>query len=298
MIWLVPTVIGHVFNAGASLVGKFLLQKLISHPAVYAFWVSVFGLVALIFVPFGFSLPAPAVLAVSAASGALYAIGLVLLYFALQKSEASRIMTLVGGMSSVFVLGAAAVGLGERLSVLQIAGFFVILIGTYVISEKFGKPGLFLGKNLIWASAAAALLFALSNVATKWIYMEETFVNGFIWRSIGALAGCLILLLVPAWRREITASFKKPRIKTEVIFVMGQISSFIGFVLVNYATSLGSVSLVQALSGTQYLFLFFMAWPISKKYPHLFEEGLKPSIIYQKIVSLILVAAGIGMLFL
>jgi uncharacterized membrane protein len=297
MTWLIASVVGYFFNATSTLTGKFLLKKLVSHPAVYAFWVSIFGIIALVFVPFGFGLSGLPVFLASIVAGILYTFALLLLYFALQKSEASRIMTLIGGISPIFVLISASLALGERLSALQIAGFFVILIGGYVISEKFGKIGLFLDKKLILASVASALLFALSNVLTKWIYIQESFLNGFVWRSIGALAGCVFLLLIPLYRREILKSFKHPKLKTETIFVLGQIFSVISFILINYGLSLGSVSLVNALSGTQYIFIFFMAWPISKKYPHLFEEGLTPGVIGQKIASLILVVAGIFMLF-
>ncbi len=297
MSWIFISVVGYFFNAASALTGKFLLEKLVSHPAVYAFWVSVFGLVALVFAPFGFSIPGLPVILASAVAGILYTFALVLLYFALQKSEASRIFTLVGGISPVFVLVAASLALGERLSMLQIGGFFVILAGGYVISEKFGKPGLFLNKQVIIASVASALFFALSNVLTKWIYLQEVFLNGFVWRSLGALVGCVVLLLIPLYRREILGSFKHPKLKTETIFIFGQIFAVLGFILINYGFSLGSVSLVNALSGTQYVFLFFMAWPISKKYPRIFEESLTPGIIRQKVASLVLIAVGIFMLF-
>jgi drug/metabolite transporter (DMT)-like permease len=297
-MWFIVSIAGYFANAVSTLSSKYLLEKLVSHPAVYAFWVSIFGLVALIFVPFGFTLPTLPLILVSMAAGALFTFALLLLYFALQKSEASRISAIVGGVTPIFVLLAAQFALQENLSLSQIAAFFVILLGGYVISEKLGKSGLFLKNEVIAASIGSALLFALSNVLTKWIYLNSPFANGFVWRSIGGLAGCIVLLLIPVYRREILASFKHPKVKTEVLFVIGQIFSAIGFISINYATSLGSVSLVNALSGTQYVFLFFLLWPISKKYPHMLEEAITPKIVRQKIVSLVLIGAGIFLLFI
>jgi len=297
MNWLFFSIAGYFANAVSTLTSKFLLRKLISHPAVYAFWVSIFSLVALIFVPFGFSLPNLSILAVSMAAGALFTFAMLLLYSALQKSEATRVSALIGGITPIFVLISAWLLLQEKLSVIQVTAFFVILVGGYILSEKIDKPGLFLNNKVIAASIASAFLFALSNVLTKWIYLHDTFVSGFIWRCIGALAGCVLLLLIPVYRREILNSFKHPKVKTETLFVIGQVFSAVSFISINYALSLGSVSLVNALSGTQYLFLFFMIWPISKKYRHLLEETITPKIIWQKIVSLLVIGAGIFMLF-
>lgn len=145
-------------------------------------------------------------------------------------------------------------------------------------------------------SIAAALLFALSHVLTKWVYVHHSFVSGLVWRSMGSFVGSLILLAIPLYRREILESLRRPRAKTGMIFITGQLFAAASFILINYAFSLGSIALVNALAGIQYIFLFFLILPLSKKYQHLLEETVTPKIIWQKILSLILISAGIFIL--
>ncbi len=297
MAWLLISITGYFSNAVAILTDKILLNKLVSHPAVYAFFVSLFSLLAILLVPFGFNLPSLAVFVISMAAGIIFTFALLLLYTALQQGEVSRVDPLVGGTSPIFVLIFAWLIIQETLSAVQIAAFFIILIGGYLISAGDGKSKANLSPKIILLGLCSAGLFALSQVLTKWVYIHDSFVSGLIWRSIGSFVGSMILLAIPLYRREIIDSFKHPKTKTGVIFLAGQFFGGASFVLINYAFSLGPIALVNALAGMQYIFLFMLILPISRKFPHLLEENMSTRIIIQKIISLVIITLGIYILF-
>lgn len=297
MSWVTISIIAYFSSAVSTLIDKILLDKPNSHPAAYAFAVSIFGLVALLFVPFGFHFPGTLIFGVSMLAGIVFTLALLFFYTAVQEGEASRINPLIGGVSPIFVLILAWLIVQETLSLTQIAAFLVILGGSYFISRIGKKRDGILGKKMIIVSVAAGLFFALSHVLTKWVYVHDSFASGFVWRSIGSFVGAMILIAIPLYRREIIESFKRSKPKTGAVFISGQLFAAAGFILINYAFSLGSVALINALAGVQYVFLFFMIWPIAIKYPHLLEETTTRGAVRDKILGLIMIGAGIFLLF-
>ncbi len=297
MAWLPISIIGYFFNAIAILTDKILLNKLVSRPVVYAFFVSLFSLFGIILVPFNFNFPSLAVFAISMAAGILFTFALLLLYTALQKSEVSRIDPFIGSMSPIFVLIFAWLVIQETLSVTQIAAFFIILLGGYLISTGGERSDGGLKWKIIVLGLISGGLFALSQVLAKWVYIHDSFVTGVIWRSIGSFTGSMILLSIPIYRREIMDFLRHPRTKTGAVFLAGQFFGGASFVLINYAFSIGPIAIVNALAGMQYIFLFLLILPIAKRFPQLLEEVTTPKIIRRKILSLVIIAIGIFVLF-
>ena len=62
--------------------------------------------------------------------------------------------------------------------------------------------------------------------------------------------------------------------------------------LMNYATFLGPVTFIQALSGIQFVFLLLLAWVTSTQYPHIFEERFGVVQWVQKGVAISLIFLG------
>jgi len=134
-------------------------------------------------------------------------------------------------------------------------------------------------------------------VITKQVYIELEFINGFVWSRFGGFIAAVSILLIPSAR---CAIFNQPKQKnqgsTAVLFFTGQVAGALGFVLVNYAISLASVSLVNAMQGVQYAFLLVMALIIAKRFPKAMTEKLSGRVLVQKIAAIILISAGIGLI--
>lgn len=68
------------------------------------------------------------------------------------------------------------------------------------------------------------------------------------------------------------------------------------FILLNYAISLGSVTVANALQGTQYVFLLLLATAVSVGWPKLFREELSRMAVWQKVSGIVLVSLGVVLL--
>lgn len=251
MIFIFAALGSYFLGALTIILDKFLLgSKRIASPAVYSFFIALFGLLAVFFIPFaGFSIPSGWQIFHSLLGGALFSYGILALYFAIQKSEASRVSPIVGAVIPIVIYFLSSAFSTEKLFSIQIFGIFFLILGGLLISfdlplkinpapfrrilkfagVKYLKGLLFeesvkssercgINKNKFfsgfYASLLAGLLLALSYFVFKFVYNEQTFFNGFIWTRFGCFLAVISYFLIPKWRKEIFKSlnsFKKPK---------------------------------------------------------------------------------------
>ncbi|MFH0806372.1 MAG: DMT family transporter [Candidatus Brennerbacteria bacterium] len=297
MSWFLVAIASYIANAGASVTDKFLLRRLVPHPAVYAFFVSLMGAAVVIAAPFVMEDASSAVVSASMVSGFAFTGALFFYYTALKANEASRIVPFVGSMTPIAVLILASLFLGETLAPIQLVGFALVVIGTAVLAEE-GNIEHRLGGHAVMLGVLAAVLFAVSHVAVKYVYLIHPFGSGLVWRGLGGAAAALFLFLIPVNRRRILAEIGDKEVKTEGIVILGQGFAATGFLLFNYALSLGPVSLVNALSGVQYAFLFLATIVLSRVAPNVMKEPLPLHEIWMKSIGIAVVAIGLVAIFI
>lgn len=304
-MWIFAGIGAYFLQSIVALFDKFLLKQLIPKPAVYAFYVSALSIVGIVFFIFDLRVPSFAVLAAGILAGAIYVYALIAYYTALRGGEASRVAPLVGGMISLFTFLLARILLGESLSANQIFAFIIIVAGGYLLAAEHAVSHTVFplhtsaSRRILFFGVLGAFLFAVTQVFIKFAYTFYAFTGGFALRALGAFLGGMTLLLIPSVRREIFDSFKVPhRTKGGVIFLAGQATAAASFVLLNYAFSIGSVTLVSAFAGVQYAFVFLFTVLLSRLFPNVIKENTSLPVLVQKSAGIFLVAAGTFFLFL
>ncbi|OJI07203.1 hypothetical protein BK004_01585 [bacterium CG10_46_32] len=295
MNWITVVLAGHFLNALAFLMDKFLLSsKRIPSPFAYAFFIGALGILALVLVPFGVSVPSTPEMVRALIAGATFVLALVFFFAGLKENEVSRVVPLTGGFVPAFTFVLAYFFLGERLGQTEILAFAVLVTGGVLITlERKGKGS---ARGYVYA-VIAALVFAISFVITKQVYIEQSFISGFMWSRVGGFLMALSFLFIPSARYGVLHQPKqKGGGKTTTLFFAGQVAGSLGFVLVNYAISLASVSLVNAMQGVQYAFLLIIVALLVKKFPTVLSERLTGAVLAQKIVAIIFISIGIGLI--
>jgi uncharacterized membrane protein len=298
MTWALVALLGYFFNAVAAVFDKYLLSDRIPAPAVYAFFVSLFSLFALGFIPFGFHLVDARTLGILLFSGFLFVYGLLAFYGAVKQHEVSRVSPLVGTVISlvaflmVFIPGMP----GEvHLNIWYGSALFLLILGGLLIS--FDLP-LRRGEHISLLVLVAGICLGFSILLLKNGYETSGFVSGLVWSRLGMTLAGLSLLLFPPFREQIFSQFRAPHQSkragsTGVLFVVNKSVAGIAAFLLSYATYLGPVSFVQALSGMQYVFLLLMMFPLSFRYPQVFGERLFFWDWFQKIVAVLIIGLGL-----
>lgn len=301
MTWFTVAITAYFIFAVVNLVDKRLLVSLIPSPRVYAFYVGVLSALIAVLIPFvGFRVPELGQTLLALSAGAAFILAILQLYRALKLFEASRIVPTVGGLTPVFsVILIYAFSLGrEFLPFLKWPAFLMLLSGSVLINWNRKKS---ITYDSLLISASAAFLFALCFVLSGYVYMGQPFWSGFIMIKLGGLLPVIYLFLFSAevkaelFKRQVT--FKK---KTMSIFIANQVAGAGANILQNWAIALAPlvfIPVVNALQGTQYVFLLILSVLLAFKFPQFLKEEISGKILGQKIIAVTLIIIGTALFF-
>lgn len=296
MSWVGIVIIAHTLNALSFLVSKFLLEHVKIKPIGYAAIVGFVSLLATALIPFGYESLSVGDAVIALVSGAAFTWALLYFFRALDSDEVSTIVPVIGGSIPVITFVLAWVLLGERLPQRGIEGFVLLVLGTILMLWVPQQAKKVKRKKELFIALFAAFLFAASFVGTKHIFDQTTFVNGFLWTRWGAGAAGLLFLLNSNFRKEIVSAFKLLWSKTGVVFAGSQLFGGVAFVMITYAITLASPTLINALQGVQYgilLVLALLAWVVR---PSLLKEQFTKKEIVLKVLGVIVISIGVMLL--
>lgn len=304
-MWLPIALLGNGLLALVGLLDKFILSKSVPKPVVFVFYSTIFVLPLFLLLPLGLTTVPKTNFdyLVFAISGGCFALGLWAMYKALEKIEVSRVGPFIGAVIPFFILFLSRIFLGEMLSYYALLGALFLMVGCLVISlDKKDQSGVERGG--LWWALGAGLLFAISHVSAKYVYGVYGFFDGFVFTKLPVGVFGALLLLDP----DVRAIFNKkqksvpgqaPK-KSQILLVAGDmLLGVVATILLQYAMSLGSVTLVNAMAGVQYALLIVFTALISKFFPNnvLKEKFTLPSII-RKSVAVSVIAFGLVLLII
>lgn len=302
MVWIGAALLGYFCLALSQILDKFLLtEKHIPRPATYAFYVSLFSAFSFVFSVFGLKILAPLTMLLFLGAGLLFTYSLLAFYYAVKEYDIARAAPLQGLFTTFTVVAFVFLMpefFGESVFHWQlILALLLFIIGGALISYDlpFRKSD-----HLPIAVLISGFLMGVYLLLLKVGYAQADFVNGLVWSRAGAFLGAFSLLLFPVFRRQIfhhqkkssRAGRKKKNMVTLSIFIFNKTTAGVASLLILYAVSLGSTSLVQALNGMQYVFLLLLVIPFQKAFPKIFPNHLTLFDWLQKISALILIAFG------
>ncbi len=302
MSWFFLALLGYFFLAVVFILDKFILTKSVQRPVVYAFYSTIFMFGAFILWPFGAELLHGQDWFIAILSGLTFGFGLWAMFVAVKRGEASHVNPFIGSVVSIGTFALAALYLGEALRPLYIFGMLVLVLATFLLSVRLTKHGLGLYKGFVWAFVAG-LLFAVSHTSAKYIYEVYPFLTGFMWTRVFTGVVGLVCVLSPHVRR----SFVHPARGRTVerckncgfgkkhavgIVITDKVAGVVGVVLVQYAIARGSVTLVNAMIGLQYAFMFLLIYLLTKFTPRVFRENFTRTELITQLVAILLVILG------
>jgi len=110
--------------------------------------------------------------------------------------------------------------------------------------------------------------------------------------------------LVPKWRNIIFSSllkFKNPQKENQrsgTLYIISRSTGGLGSILKEKATSFASasVTLVNAMVSIEYVFIFFLSIIFSFWFPSFFKEKKDIKTVIQKIISILIITAGVTLI--
>jgi len=299
--------IGYAILSVVSILDKFLISSAKVKPALYAFYSSVFLLPTILLLFFtGTNLSGFFDWFLAAACGFTFIAALWCFFVGLDRSEVSHIGPLVGAIVPMFTVIFSTIFLNEVLSEKQfIAGGFLVLGSCVILFEK-SKHNRGPHHGAIFG-ILAGLLFAASYVINKYLYDVYGFATGFIWSRFFTGLFSLPLLFHPDVYYRLVHPSLSYKVKQKfsgwfssknnfALIFWDKFLSIVGIVLIQYATAIGSVSLVNALNGLQYAILVLLVMGLSFFWPKIFKEHYTPIIVFEEFLSTVLILTGLYLL--
>lgn len=302
MPWLAVAITSYFILAAVFLADKWLLVGPISSPRIYAFYIGILQILIFPLIFFvDFAIPAPLQIFFALASGSFFIWALYWFYKGLQVFEPSRIVPAVGGFLPLFILIIIYLVSGGKdgFTAGYFLSFFLLISGSVLLTYEKSRGISF---SSIKISVIAAILFAVSFVLAKYVYMDMPFWSGFIWIRAGSFLTAVLFIFL--FKKEILNEIlKKPKIaetkKNAAVFFINQGVGAGANILNNWAIALAPlafVPIVSALQGTQYVFLLLFAVFLSLKFPQVMKEEISRRTLLQKTAAILLIGAGLAIL--
>jgi len=298
-MWFFIIISAYFLFSISALGDKYILKNRIPNPKLYAFYTGLLGILALVFIPLGFSVPSFSKIIICLLSGFLFVIANFLYYKALTEFEASRVVPAIGGILPLFSLSIIYIFFpGEqKLALLHFLAFLILILGSVIITVDQQS---FRDRRSLKLAVVAAFIFAASLVLAKYAFnIFNSFFSPFIWMRVGGFIAALVFLLSADVRKEL--SKKQPLFyrSTAIIFLGIQTIGAAGFLLQNWAISLAStifLPIINAMQGIEYAFLLVFTVVLSIINPQLISEKISKRIIIQKAIAIFLIGFGLFLL--
>lgn len=297
MSWFLFAIIAYFFYALVSTIDKFLLrQPATTKPVVFSFYIGILSIFTFVLAPLGLSWPGVGKFLFAVLAGLVFFIYLSLFFRALDINETSRVIPIIGGVTPILVLFFSYLFLSEGLGIRQFVAFALLVFGGILISLKKKEGTISEGVKGVKYIIAALLFGSSYLVLAKFVFFQQNFISGFLWSRLGIVLGAILLLLWRPWRREIFSGARHATKGLSALLVSNKLIAGFGSLFLHLAISRGNVSLINAMQGTEYAFLFILALILSKKFPQILRERLSAGIIAQKIIAICLIGVGLAIL--
>ncbi len=279
-----------------DIMDKFLITTRKIEPVSYTFYTVVMGLLLLLAWPMVYQ-PLPMHnIALNLFSGAYFSFTMYLFFKTLSFGEVTRVIPFVYGIVPIFDILITWITGRNPLTISEVSALALLVPGAILISYRPGKHS---HKHVLMKIITA---FFISSYGFIWQYGAQvgSSLNNLMWNRIGAAAVLLLLLLLPKFRKKIFVVQHVPKKgNTTFLFLVKQALGGVSFVFLSHLYTIGKISVINALSGFRYVFLFIFGLIFSgKKYKHILGEEIDHKIIKQKAFAIVLISLGTLILFI
>jgi drug/metabolite transporter (DMT)-like permease len=295
MFWFIVALIGYISFAVVFLLDKVIVSEKLGEPIVYTFYSTIYMLAALLALPFvGWGLFSGIDWLWALLSGITFGFGLWTLFLALQRDETSHISPFNGAFVTIFVYFFSSFFLGEKLTQFSQTGVIILVVSALLLSFQKTKKRQTFSIGFLWA-IISGLLFAISHVLAKYLYGFYPFWSTLVWtKAFVGIVGLFILFSPKVYKtfRKTKRIHEKKKTNTGFLIVVDKILAVIGVVCIQYAIALGSVTVVNALIGVQYVLMFILILFFTKFFPKIFNEYFTKKELIVEIIAICLVVLG------
>lgn len=309
-VWIILAIAAQFLHAVVSLIDKYIVtsKKALPDPFAYAFYTCILSGAAVVLYAAS-AIPAPfdgvafptlrnvhfptlEVVGLSMLAAYTFFYALVSMFRVLQQADASDAMPVIGAVTAIGSFLLASLFLDGGFSPNFLFGIVLLSVGTLLVSHfRFSWTGV---RSAIYSGT----FFALHFVVMKGLFNVTSFDDGFFWSRAGFVVFAVSLLLVPGYGNKLLKQVKATGKHASAFILLNKVIAGLASVLLLKAVELGDVSVVQALGGLQYVFIFIFGVVLGPHTPEAYGENIRsPKVLIHKAIFIAIIALGFFMLF-
>lgn len=292
--WVWLAIVAQALSAFTVFIDKYVLvaKAGVRHPTAYTFYTAMLSASVLVLVPFGvIHLPSVPVAFYSLCAAILYVSSLIFLYRALRKLSVTDVIPITGAASALTTGLLAALWLAHDIPFSLLPAFILLTLGTFLIYCFCFPPG------LLFMTIAAGVLGGASTFVLKFIFESTDFYNAIFWPLLMNAVVALALIAPIRWK-SITETFHESSTGSKALVILSKSLSGIAAMCIFGAIALGSVTIVNALSGLQLIFILLFAFIFAHRIPHVFQAEMRVDRLLLKVGGTVAIVLGLAALFL
>lgn len=297
MTWIIYALVAYAFVSVANIIDKFLVEKQIKDSSTIVLFTGTVAFVTgvLLYIIRGFPILPPDQLVCVIAAGVLLEIYLLPYFRALELEDASSVVPLFQAIP-VFTLLFSFVFLKEVLLPKQYIGFVFLLGSGVMLSLAPRSRGIGL-RRAFWLMMLSSMLCAVAHVFFKFVVDLSNVWDAIAYESMGIGLGTLMIFAWPGYMRRFIHHAKRMKPVAWGALATSEVFYILFRVLYAFALSLGSVSLISVLGGSQPVFVLVYAWILSVFAPSIVKEAYDKKILTKKFGALVGIFIGLWLIY-
>jgi drug/metabolite transporter (DMT)-like permease len=300
MNWILFPLIATFLGASSNFIDKFLISKYFqARQGALVIYSCLIGLPVFILIGLFnesvFNIPFLTALFIILNSF-LYIVSLFPYFNALKRAD-TTVVTPIFQTIPVFTYILALLFLREVLTLNQIMGAVLIIIGSVGVSINIEGGSFHLKKEVLFLMLFASFLISLSWFFFKFFALELDFWKVSFWQYVGCtLFGLILLFCKPSYRTDFIDSLKKTKGKIISLNALNEILNMVAVIVFSYATLLAPLALVSVMNGFQPFFLLLIGVGLSIFFPNLIKEDISKNVFFKKLLLFILILVGLKLI--
>jgi uncharacterized membrane protein len=260
----------------SSIIGVFILSIIaIIHPEVLNYPIAQGLLIAL--------------------NGFLYLLATLPYLYALQKDEASIAVPMFQ-LIPVFTFFLAWLILGETLSISQMIGGILIIIGAIVISLELSEievKKISIKKDVLFLMTLSSILYSLNFLFFKYFALNAEFWTTSFWEYTGfAIFSVLLFVFVKKYRDEFLSVLKVNKVSVLTLNGINEVLNIIAKLSFNFVSLLAPITLIWIVNGFQPFFVFLYGIILTLFFPHISQENITKKHLTHKLLAISIMFIG------
>lgn len=280
-----------IFHAWANILDNYFSNKLFERLTPLVFFSACVGLLILPIIWF-FSPPSLISFRLGAILFLISVIEVFYLYpyfWSLRHADTSVVASLFS-LGEIVVPLLAFLLVGERLTALQYAGFFVLIFASVFVTLDIRKMRL---NRAFVLMLLVSTILALQSVLLKYVYTQGVgWGSSIVWMTVFQFIVAGACVLFQRSQADFKGSLEK--FKSAWLLLIGvEFLSWGGNLAGSYALYLIPASVMKGITSTQPVFVLIYALLFVRVWPNLFREYLGKKDIAKKAISFAVMIAGV-----